>query len=104
MLTKVFANIQKDPCTGQYVRCGDRHLSIMKSSVNENKLVFSDNEKSKTVMIHESDEFVYQIRKDYINAIGGAAGLYEFLKRELADSPTGGFYLTIFNKVFEYMR
>lgn len=48
------------------------------------------------------DTMQNQIHKKYINANGGASGLYEFLKREL-ETTTGGFYLTVFNKVFEYM-
>lgn len=104
MLSRVFADYQKDPFTGQYVNVGDRRLSVMRSTVNDNELIFDNNGFVKSVLIKDSGEFVYQIRKKYINAIGGAAGLYEFLKRELADSPTGGFYLTVFNKVFEYMN
>lgn len=100
-LSKVFPGYVKDPSTGQYKNMGERRLSV---TISGNRLLFNNNGLVKSVLIKDcGSEFVYQIRKRYINVAGGAAGLYSFLKRELRDSATGGFYLIVFNKVFKYM-
>lgn len=103
MLQATFPNYQKDLFTGEYKNIGDRVLSVVRSVADENVLLFDNGGTVKRVPVRDcGGGFVYQIRKKYINANGGASGLYEFLKREL-ETTTGGFYLTVFNKVFEYM-
>lgn len=104
MLSMTFADYQKDPFTGQYKRVGDLVYSVMQSAIDKNVLLFDNGGTVKTVKIKDADAgYIYQIRKTFIKAKGGAAGLYEFLKEEIEQSSTGGFYLTVCNKVFEYM-
>lgn len=104
MIQRTFADFQRDPFTRQYINAGDRVLSVMKSAIDENTLIFDNGRGfAKAVKVHDcGSDFVYQIRKKCINARGGAAGLYDFLQREAAYI-TGGFFLTVCNKVFEYM-
>ena len=99
MLSRTFAKCELDPFTGQYKKVGNQVLSVVRSAADENTLIFDYNGTVKSVRIKEcSNEFIYQFRKKYINARGGATGLYEFLERAL-----DGLYMTVFNKVFEYM-
>lgn len=104
MLSMTFADYQKDPFTGQYKRVGDLVYSVIQSATDKNILLFDNGGTVKTVKVKEADPgYTYQIRKTFIKAKGGAAGLYEFLKEEIEQCKTGGFYLTVCNKVFEYM-
>ena len=40
----------------------------------------------KTVLVEESWEYVYGLRKSKVLAMGGARGLFDFIDKELADS------------------
>lgn len=105
MLSKTFADYQKDQFTGQYKKVGDLVYSVMQSAIDKNVLIFDKGGTVKTVKIKEADNgYIYQIRKTFIKADGGAVGLYEFLKKEIEQCSTGGFYLTVCNKVFDYMN
>lgn len=104
MLSMTFADYQKDPFTGQYKRVGDLVYSVIQPAIDKNVLLFDNGGTVKTVKVTEADSgYTYQIRKTHIKARGGAAGLYEFLKKEIEQNSTGGFYLTVCNKVFQYM-
>lgn len=103
MLSLTFGNYQKDPFTGQYYNAGNRTFSVIRSAIDENILLFDCGGFVKSVrVVDQGGGFVYQFRKKYINANGGAAGLYEFLEKE-SKTPGGGFFLAICNKVFNYM-
>lgn len=103
MLSMTFADYQKDLFTGQYYNAGSRTFSVIRSAIDENILLFDNGSFVKSVQVVDNGGgFVYQFRKKFINANGGASGLYEFLERE-SRTPGGGFYLTVFDKVFEYM-
>ena len=99
MISRTFSKCELDPFTGQYKKVGNQILSVVRSAVDENTLIFDYNGTVKSVCVKKCDSgFIYQFRKKHINAKGGAAGLYEFLERTL-----DGLYMTVFNKVFEYM-
>ena len=101
MIQRTFPDFQRDQFSGQYVNRGNRVFSVI--FFDENTLLFDNGGFVKSVQVKScGSEFVYQFRKKYINACGGAAGLYEFLKREAA-YPTGGFFLSVCEKVFNYM-
>lgn len=103
MITKTFANYERN-AEGRYVRNGDLVLSVIKTGSVTPKLRFIRNDAAKEIKILEDlNGYIYRIKKTAIYADGGLDGFYEFLKREAAE-PGGGFMLTIFDRVFDYMK
>lgn len=100
MISRTFPNYERDLFTGQYINMGDRVLSVIRSVADENILLFDNGGTVKRVRIEDNGGgFAYQIKKKYINAKGGASGLYEFMSQTL-----DGLYMTVFYKVFNYMN
>lgn len=97
MITKTFADFRKDS-TGQYKKVGYNTFAAL--APTDNYIWFYKNGLLKKVKILESDDYIYKFNKRSISAIGGAAGLYEFLKRENRYE-TGGFFHTVSNGVFD---
>lgn len=97
------ARYEKDN-TGQYKRVGDNHYTV---SINpdDNMMLFTRNGEIKRIKVEQDKNgFIYDIKKTKIVARGGVSGLYNFLLAEITQNKTGGFALTVFNKVFDYMK
>lgn len=99
MITKTFADFQKDS-TGQYKKVGYNTFTVLEPE--NNYIRFYKDGKYIKVRVYDSDKYVYAFNKKSMSAIGGAAGLYEFLKYETGENGVLGFFLTVLNKVFNY--
>ena len=104
MITFTTANYKKDETTGQYVNKGNIKYEVF-FNPDSDYILFTRNGLCKSVKVCEDHNgCVYDIKKTKINACGGASGLYNFLFDEVRNNSTGGFALTVINKVFNYMK
>ena len=81
---------------GKVEKVGEIKYTIIEEG--DNNLRFTNGKHEKTVPVCNSDEFVYQIRKTRINAMGGRNGLLKFMEKEPS------FRTVIAHRVFDYMK
>lgn len=100
MISKTYADCVKNPETKQYYKTGYNTFAAL--APVGNYIWFYKNGVKRAVKILESDTYIYKFNRRSISAIGGAAGLYEFLRKE-CDYITGGFFYDVCTRVFDLL-
>ena len=81
--------------TGKVEKVGSTNYTITKG--RDHTIIVDNGIIKKTVSVGNSRDYVYDIKKTQINAMGGVNGLMKFLAKDES------FRLTIVHKIFDYM-
>ena len=81
--------------TGKVEKIGETNYVVRKGP--NNTVIFDNGSVCKTINIGASNDYVYDIKKTKINALGGVNGLMRLMQDE------EGLRLVIVHKVFAYM-
>lgn len=97
-ISKVMTSYRKNQVTGQFEKDCEVLYRVFEPERND-LLVFEREGVKRQVKIVQNNAYIYKFNKKSIGAIGGATGLYNFLKKELEEI-TGGCFGLVCKNIF----